>query len=618
MCERKVALGLLVVVPWLTQGPGSVARAQCPTGPFDVISPNAMAIADLNQDGHEDCVVVASGSANEVTVLAGDGAGGFCPGPPVLVFDAPTGITLGDWNGDGNLDAAVSHWGIQGNTSRVTVLLGRGNGTLEVSTVYSWGYRNETVTTDDFNEDGIPDLLVASFGTGEIGVFLGRGDGTFDVPTAERVFATGAGPTALCVRDFNQDGHADVAVTNKDEGTLTVLSGDGAGGFATPGETYNLGVGARWCTALDFTGDGVLDLAIANGRDGTVCTLVGRGDGRFDRDLCYAVGRGPRWIVAGDITGDGVVDLIVANYLSASLTVLPAKLTSGFCSGYSLAVGEGPDALGIGDWNRDGRPDLIVGGKIGARIEVLANSALQTGIDEMCPPDCNQDGLDDTTAILNGISSDCNGNGVPDECDLSAGTSLDRDDDGTPDECRPPALLDVADGLGGVNESTGLADTFISPLGENTPLTAFTLEATEPLRLNRVVRTYTGSGPVPGVTLVDQGGGRHTVTLAPGPEPGEWLRLELEVTGKNTGFEATLSVWVAHHPCNITQDDIVNIRDATEFANELRQAMDPRLTDMNGDGQVNVRDATVFAENWSGVGFLRRPWKNTQLPIKPE
>ena len=88
MCERKVALGLLGVVPWLTQGPGSVARAQCPIGPFDVISPNAMAIADLNQDGHEDCVVVASGSANNVRVLAGDGAGGFCPGPPVLVFES--------------------------------------------------------------------------------------------------------------------------------------------------------------------------------------------------------------------------------------------------------------------------------------------------------------------------------------------------------------------------------------------------------------------------------------------------------------------------------------------------------------------------------------------------
>ena len=409
-----------------------------------------------------------------------------------------------------------------------------------------------------------------------------------------------------------------MAVTNKDSGTLTVLSGDGAGHFALAGDAYDLGVGARWCTALDFTGDGVLDLAVANGQDGTVCTLVGQGGGRFERDLCYAVGRGPRWIVAADITGDGAADLVVANHLSASLSILPAKPTAGFCSGYSLAVGEGPDALGIGDWNRDGRPDLIVGGKIGARIEVLANSALRTVDEEICPPDCNQDGLDDITAILNGISTDCNGNGVPDECDLDTGTSLDRDDDGIPDECRPPALLDVADGLGGINGSTGLADTFISPLGENTPLTMFTLDATEALRLTRVVRTYTGSGAVPGVTLVDQGVGLHTVTLAPAPEPGEWLRLELEVTGKDTGFEATFVVWVAHHPCNFTQDNVVNIRDATEFANELQQGMDPALTDMDGNGQVNVRDATVFAENWSGVGFLRRPWKNTRLPIKPE
>ncbi len=60
------------------------------------------------------------------------------------------------------------------------------------------------------------------------------------------------------------------------------------------------------------------------------------------------------------------------------------------------------------------------------------------GIDAIIfAPDCNANGVPDTTDISSGTSADCNNNGIPDECDIASGTSEDCDANGVPDECQP-------------------------------------------------------------------------------------------------------------------------------------------------------------------------------------
>jgi hypothetical protein len=67
--------------------------------------------------------------------------------------------------------------------------------------------------------------------------------------------------------------------------------------------------------------------------------------------------------------------------------------------------------------------------------------------------DCDNDGIDDATAIADGLVPDCNDNGVPDSCDIYIYfTSFDFDDSGTPDEC------DIADGLAADCNENGLID----------------------------------------------------------------------------------------------------------------------------------------------------------------
>ncbi len=187
----------------------------------------------------------------------------------------------------------------------------------------------------------------------------------------------------------------------------------------------------------------------------------------------------------------------------------------------------------------------------------------------------------------------------------------DSDGDVNPGSPGPPALVGIMDGLRGANAVTGFADTFISPLGENCALSSFSLDATEPLTLDRVTPTYTGPGAVPSATWIDDGGGRHTVHLDPSPEPGHWLKLDMHVTSKRTGVSAPVTVWVAHQPLDINGDGRSDIHDATAFGAGFSAGDSAALIDINCDGVVNARDATAFGTHWNAG------WANTELPPKP-
>src|ERR1700731_4093512 len=72
-------------------------------------APNSVEIADFTGDGNLDLVVANSGS-NNVTILLGDGKGGFveAKGSPFPAGHSPNDICVGDFNGDGNLDVAIA------------------------------------------------------------------------------------------------------------------------------------------------------------------------------------------------------------------------------------------------------------------------------------------------------------------------------------------------------------------------------------------------------------------------------------------------------------------------------------------------------------------------------
>src|ERR1039457_168529 len=97
-----------------------------PGSPFPVgTQPYSIAAADFNGDGKIDIAVANSGS-NNVTVLLGNGAGGFtsASGSPFPAGSQPYSVVVGDFNGDGKPDLAIAN-----NLSQnLPILLGNGAG----------------------------------------------------------------------------------------------------------------------------------------------------------------------------------------------------------------------------------------------------------------------------------------------------------------------------------------------------------------------------------------------------------------------------------------------------------------------------------------------------------
>jgi Big-like domain-containing protein/VCBS repeat protein/FG-GAP repeat protein len=181
------------------------------------IDAKSLAVADVNKDGNLDLLVAnenSNGLNGTVGVLFGNGDGTFQTAKTYDCGAQETDwIAAADVNLDGNIDLIVSN--ADGSTgAAVGVLLGNGDGTFQSVKNYSSGSSLATsIAVADVNLDGKPDLLVANWGlaqAGKITVLLGRGDGTFQIP---QIYSSGGmEPGAIAAADVNGDGRIDVLV----------------------------------------------------------------------------------------------------------------------------------------------------------------------------------------------------------------------------------------------------------------------------------------------------------------------------------------------------------------------------------------------------------------------
>jgi hypothetical protein len=354
----------------------SAQFTQAPGSPFGVGgSPISVAVGDFNADGQPD-LAIANSADNTVTVLLGIGTGGFtaAPGSPFPIGARPSSLAVGDFNGDGNLDLAITT-----ELATVTVLLGNGAGgfTAASGSPFPAGEQPSSVAVADFNGDGKLDLAIADSESNAVTVLLGNGAGGFTAASGSP-FPVGALPSTVAVGDFNGDGKPDLATANQLDNTVTVLLGNGAGGFtAASGSPFPVGSSPFFVAVGDFNGDGKPDLAITNHADNNVTVLLGNGTGGFAPapGSPFPVGSEPLSVAVGDFNGDGKPDLATANYSDGSVTVLLGNGAGGFTAApYSpLPAGNGPQSVAVGDFNGDGKPDLAISNVESDNVTVLLN-----------------------------------------------------------------------------------------------------------------------------------------------------------------------------------------------------------------------------------------------------
>jgi hypothetical protein len=370
------------------------------------------ALGDFNGDGRLDAVVLES--INSVAVLLGNGDGTFLAAPTYATGPGPLGLATADLNGDGIPDLVTANNG--GNS--VSVLLGNGDGTFQPAVNYPAGNRPLRVAVGDFNGDGIPDLLVLDSGSaplfqGTLSLLLGNGDGTFQAARTIIFQTASAFPVDLAVADFNGDGHLDLAVSEvvvtgqRDLDEVDVVLGNGDGTFQAPRSIIlPIGANPQGLAVGDFNGDGIPDLAIATQTNVTV--LLGNGNGTFGRETDIPDDSQPQALAVSDLNGDGALDLVVTHSFPDRdfVSILLGRGNGTFQAGGNFPTGRFSAAAAVGDFNGDGIPDLVIANRANSDISVLLGQG-----DGTFRPTVNY-----LTGIGPGgvVVGDFNGDGAPD------------------------------------------------------------------------------------------------------------------------------------------------------------------------------------------------------------
>lgn len=328
------------------------------------VAPRMAAAGDLNGDGQPDLVVSNTGT-NDLSVLLGQGGGAFAAEQRVGLGKPPTRLSLGDFNRDGLLDAAVLLFDSAdtGSLGVVAVLPGDGAGGFGAPLYYGSGWQSFGLTTADMDLDGTLDLVTADTSMKAVSVLRGRGDGTFE---SDRRFATGVTPSAGLAGDFNADGHTDVLVANAGGGSLVLMAGDGAGNFAALAAPVPVGGTPIALAAADLNEDNAPDILVSLKEQKNALVLLGSESGQFvagpavkllpDGSVYLPVARA---LTLGDVNNDGRLDLVSANSGADSVSVALGRGNAQFTAPVEMRNISYPIRVGLADLDRDGNPDII-------------------------------------------------------------------------------------------------------------------------------------------------------------------------------------------------------------------------------------------------------------------
>jgi hypothetical protein len=335
-------------------------------------NPQGIASADFDGDGNPDLATANTG-ADSVSVLRGNGSGGFTPDPPVGVGDAPWAVLAHDLSGDGRPDLATANSG----ASSVTVL----NNTTDFQPKNYYAAPAQIaaappkdVELGDFNRDGDLDIALAPFGgnPNNVGVRLNDGSGGFpsSVP-----YGAGTGPgneaSGVTSADFDRDGDLDLAVTNNGNNTVVILTNNGSGIFAAFGAPISIGAASIGIAHLDVGRDGDEDLVVATSSNSVV--LTNDGAGNFPGSPALPGGSEGRRVVAADLNRDGAPDLALTSQSADSVHQILSDGGSGFLSVGDLSVGAFPAGIVSADLDRNGGPDLVNANRDSDTVSVQLN-----------------------------------------------------------------------------------------------------------------------------------------------------------------------------------------------------------------------------------------------------
>jgi C1A family cysteine protease len=314
---------------------GSFApRVDLPVMPGNGLNPCMIAVADLDGAGKLD-IIALDADSNAISIFRNISSPGsittnsFAPRIDIPAGNTLRGLAVQDLDGDGKPEIITTSQTTPGIVSIFQNMSTIGNIAFAPRVDLPAGNGPSGVAVGDLDGDGKPDLAVANYNSGTISVFhnLISSPGVITTNSfAPRVdFPALASVYPIAIGDMDGDGKLDLVVGGgPGSQAIAVYRNTSTVGSITtnsfaPGVVFAAG---GWVNAValgDLDGDGRLDIAlvcqassvfslfknVSTPGSFTTNSLAGRVD--------YAAGSNPNGVAVGDLDGDGRPDIVFAN-----------------------------------------------------------------------------------------------------------------------------------------------------------------------------------------------------------------------------------------------------------------------------------------------------------------
>lgn len=308
---------------------------------------------DVDGDGAVDIAfAISNDKFNHTGVLFNEGGRRFSLPVRLAAADEPWDVVVGDFNGDGHRDLAVSYQ------------------RSDLITVYT--QRELSIVATDCNANGVPDDCELADNDCDL-------DGVpddcqvrsspVDYTTRWRI-ERAMPPNSLAAADLDQDGRTDL-LEGSGGGELSVRRQVAGGRFDDP---VTLGLPAtRSAVLADMDGDRLLDVIAAESSPRQVRVLLQEGPETFRPLDPRPLARTPGLLRAGDFDGDGRTDVALIYQDGAGVAVLPNEGSGALGEPTEYATGDDPEELLVADLDGSGREDLVTADLGSRSLTILMN-----------------------------------------------------------------------------------------------------------------------------------------------------------------------------------------------------------------------------------------------------